>query len=178
MTSEEILKAATPRPWKHVDVIVYALPYEGAKREEASSFATRRLDVALTLRCVNAYERDQETICALAEALELALNVGGLGHSGSGVFDRDEFYCEICNSHHEHWALIIHTPECKIWKIRKALCDAIGNEEMAGFYIEQSGTRRHTSDCSTSCAPAEVPGPCDCAEAIAESDAALAQVQP
>ena len=124
------------------------------------------------------YESDQRKIAALTEAIELALNVGGLGHSGSGVFDRDEFYCEMCNSHHEHWALIVNTPDCKIWLIRKALCDAIGNEEMAGFYIEQSGTRRHTSDCSTSNAPAEVPAPCDCADAIAESDAALALVQP
>lgn len=36
------------------------------------------------------------------------------------------------------------------------------NEELAAKYIAESGKTRHTSDCATSVAPAEVPGPCNC----------------
>lgn len=36
------------------------------------------------------------------------------------------------------------------------------HEELAGAYILASGKKRHLSSCSTSCAPAYKPGPCDC----------------
>lgn len=35
-------------------------------------------------------------------------------------------------------------------------------EVLAEGYKVLSGKRRHTSDCATSCAPAQKPGPCDC----------------
>jgi hypothetical protein len=35
-------------------------------------------------------------------------------------------------------------------------------EEKAAEFIKQSGKTVHSSDCSTSIAPAEEPGPCDC----------------
>lgn len=38
----------------------------------------------------------------------------------------------------------------------------ISNEALAALYIKMSGTAIHASDCSTSCAPAMTPGPCDC----------------
>jgi hypothetical protein len=38
----------------------------------------------------------------------------------------------------------------------------INNEVLADLYIRLSGKTRHTSDCATSIAPAETPGPCDC----------------
>jgi len=40
--------------------------------------------------------------------------------------------------------------------------DKPSNEELAEKYIVESGKTVHASDCSTSIAPAEVPGPCDC----------------
>lgn len=43
---------------------------------------------------------------------------------------------------------------------------SMSNEELAAYYIEQSGTTQHASDCSTSIAPAERPGPCDCGGCI------------
>jgi hypothetical protein len=44
------------------------------------------------------------------------------------------------------------------------LLTAIGllREELAAAYIKASGKTAHASDCATSCAPAEDPGPCDC----------------
>lgn len=38
----------------------------------------------------------------------------------------------------------------------------IDREELATYYVEKSGKTRHMMDCATSCAPAYVPGPCDC----------------
>lgn len=38
----------------------------------------------------------------------------------------------------------------------------INNEILADKYIELSGKEVHASDCDTSCAPAEIPGPCNC----------------
>ena len=35
-------------------------------------------------------------------------------------------------------------------------------EAMADLYVRLSGKTIHASDCATSCAPAEMPGPCDC----------------
>lgn len=35
-------------------------------------------------------------------------------------------------------------------------------EELAGEYVAASGKSVHASDCSTSCAPAELPKECDC----------------
>jgi hypothetical protein len=35
-------------------------------------------------------------------------------------------------------------------------------EQKAEWYKRQSGKTAHASDCATSCAPAEEPGPCDC----------------
>jgi len=35
-------------------------------------------------------------------------------------------------------------------------------EEKATRLIKESGKTAHASDCATSCAPAEEPGPCDC----------------
>lgn len=49
---------------------------------------------------------------------------------------------------------------------------SMSNEDLQAKYIEESGTTRHTSDCATSCAPAERPGPCDCKSAIAALDLA------
>jgi hypothetical protein len=42
----------------------------------------------------------------------------------------------------------------------------INNEILADKYIELSGKEVHASDCDTSCAPAEIPGPCNCNEII------------
>lgn len=36
------------------------------------------------------------------------------------------------------------------------------NEALQAFYISLSGKRNHTSNCATSCAPAETPSACDC----------------
>ena len=38
----------------------------------------------------------------------------------------------------------------------------IDREKMAEDFKLQSGRKNHTSDCSTSIAPARIPGPCDC----------------
>lgn len=37
-------------------------------------------------------------------------------------------------------------------------------EKLAAAYIRISGKENHASDCATSCAPGETPGPCDCDE--------------
>ena len=37
-------------------------------------------------------------------------------------------------------------------------------EELTEAYKAESGMARHASDCATSVAPAEEPGPCDCGE--------------
>lgn len=37
-------------------------------------------------------------------------------------------------------------------------------EKLADAYIQLSGRNAHHSDCATSAAPAETPGPCDCTE--------------
>ena len=42
-------------------------------------------------------------------------------------------------------------------------CTTMRNEDLADLYIRLSGTNHHASDCATSVAPAETPGPCDCA---------------
>jgi hypothetical protein len=41
-------------------------------------------------------------------------------------------------------------------------CSIIRNEVLADLYIKLSGKSTHSSDCATSVAPAETPGPCDC----------------
>lgn len=41
-------------------------------------------------------------------------------------------------------------------------CSIIDNEVLADLYIKASGKTIHASDCATSVAPAETPGPCDC----------------
>jgi hypothetical protein len=54
----------------------------------------------------------------------------------------------------------------------------ITNEELADLYKKASGKQYHASDCATSIAPAEVPGPCDCdAPALRElSDADILRI--
>lgn len=51
--------------------------------------------------------------------------------------------------------------------VLKAISDTgyavVDNEELADLYIAASGKRAHASDCATSAAPANRPGPCDCA---------------
>ena len=47
-------------------------------------------------------------------------------------------------------------------KTKAISCSIINNEVLAALYIQASGTTHHASDCATSCAPAETPGPCDC----------------
>jgi hypothetical protein len=49
-------------------------------------------------------------------------------------------------------------------RILALLCDTrhINRESLAGYHIDLSGKAAHSSDCSTSNSPAEVPGPCDC----------------
>ena len=56
-------------------------------------------------------------------------------------------------------------------------CSIINNEVLADMYIKLSGTTRHTSDCATSCAPAETPGPCDCKEYRRKLEARLTPKQ-
>ena len=46
----------------------------------------------------------------------------------------------------------------------------IDNEELADLHIRLSGKSVHASDCSTSIAPAETPGPCDCNEPQPEQE--------
>ena len=61
MTIQEILKAATPRPWPTgcIDLNMRDIPW-----------ATKLYNDQLAILAVNAYERDQQTIQKLTEALE------------------------------------------------------------------------------------------------------------
>jgi hypothetical protein len=54
----------------------------------------------------------------------------------------------------------------------EAMRNCMNREQQAAEYIKQSGKKTHTSDCATSRAPAEEPGPCDC-DASDASDGTL-----
>jgi hypothetical protein len=51
-------------------------------------------------------------------------------------------------------------------------------EEKATRLVKESGKAAHASDCATSVAPAEEPGPCDCDFIDIEADKEWARHQP
>ncbi len=52
--------------------------------------------------------------------------------------------------------------ECEKDTPQPEVLTRMNNEQLADMYKAQSGKQAHSSDCATSVAPAEVPGPCDC----------------
>ena len=115
MTTDEILKAATARPWEQcgdANFEQYGHLYEIGPTAMIvwNGLFTAVADAALTVLAVNAYERDQATIRALMEALERLLQ--------ERTFSR--------TSQLE----AVHTYECPAWRVGKyhGLCNCGGEE--------------------------------------------------
>jgi hypothetical protein len=64
----------------------------------------------------------------------------------------------------KHWAFCFKRGLSQFLhdRTKDVSCSIINNEVLANLYIKASGKTAHGSDCATSVAPAETPGPCDC----------------
>jgi len=73
--------------------------------------------------------------------------------------------CSVCGDSDGKGYCPLHRPELPAPRPTQdtyIVETVIDNEVLADLYIKASGKKRHTNDCSTSIAPAETPGPCDC----------------
>lgn len=79
MTTDKILKTSTPRPWKtgekhqcRIMTSTSRVAFTCDVMDEGTEYDDQKANAKLIVLAVNSYERDQETIATLREALREA----------------------------------------------------------------------------------------------------------